>query len=437
MPDSIGDRRKKLERLRRADAHPFVGQTYRTHTAAAAMKKPRGAVTVVGRLRALRGHGGAVFGDLTDESGKIQVLFKKDALGKHFALLELLDVGDFLGVTGKIFTTKAGEVTVEAAALQLLTKTFRSLPEKWHGLKDVEERHRKRYLDLLVNEEVRKTFALRSAVVAALRDFFVQTGYIEVETPTLQAIYGGTLARPFSTHHNALGEDLYLRVSDELYLKRLIVAGYEKVFEIGKDFRNEGVSTRHNPEFTQLETMWAYASYVDNMQLAEKLFPAIAKATQGKTTIEYAGKKIDLTKWQRVRHPGSEEEFEKLEKTWIQPTIVHDFPIASSPLAKAKTDDPARVERFEVFIGGLELANSYSELTDPDELRKRFNEQQRLRGKGDEETHPMDNDFIEALEYGMPPTSGFGLGVDRLVMLLTDQTSIREVILFPHLRSKK
>ena len=437
MSELVAARRKKLEALQKQGINPFPSKSARTHTAKHALKEPLGKeVMVAGRIRGWRSHGGSAFADLEDGSGRIQVLFKKDELGKAFETLELFDIGDFIEAQGTLFETSTKQKTVQAKVVTLLTKTLHPLPEKRAGLKDHEERHRRRYLDLMTNPETRHTFELRSKIISSMRRFLDFHGYLEVETPILQPIYGGTLARPFTTHHNELKQDLYLRISNELYLKRLIVGGFDKVYEIGRDFRNEGISTTHNPEFTFMETMRAYADYIDNMELVEEMLRAIAKDVLGKLSFTYQGHTIDLSIWAKVEHPGTEAEFEAREKEWIQPTIVHDFPLEGSPLAKRSSAKPNRVERFEVFIGGLELMNVYSELNDPDELKAHFKEQAQLRKKGDLEAHPTDEDFIEALAYGMPPTSGVGVGIDRLVMLFTDSPSIRDVILFPALKSK-
>ena len=438
MSELVAARRKKLEALRKQGINPFPAKSARTHTTKQSLKEPLGTVvTVAGRIKAWRSHGGSVFADLEDGSGRIQVLFKKDELGKAFEILEQFDLGDFIEVRGVVFETSTKQKTVGATSVSLLTKTLHPVPEKRAGLKDHEERHRRRYLDLMTNPETRHIFELRAKIISSMRHFLYLNGYLEVETPILQPVYGGTLARPVTTHHNELKQDLYLRISNELYLKRLVVGGFEKVYEIGRDFRNEGISTTHNPEFTFMETMCAYADYKDNMNFVEEMLRAIAKDVLGKLTFTYQAHTIDLSIWSKVEHPGTQAEFEAREKEWIQPTIVHDFPLEGSPLAKRSLTKPNRVERFEVFIGGLELMNVYSELNDPDELRTHFKEQALLRKEGDLDAHPTDEDFIEALAYGMPPTSGVGVGIDRLVMLFTNASSIRDVILFPALKLKK
>jgi lysyl-tRNA synthetase class 2 len=485
--DQVQQRMLKLERLRERGVDPYPARARRSHTAAEAIAafeeaEASGAdgptVQVAGRLRAIRVMGKSTFAHIEDGSGRIQIYLKRDNLGEEaYEIFKRdVDLGDFLGVEGHVFRTRTGEVTVHVRSYQLLTKTLHPLPEKWHGLRDVETRYRRRYLDLIANEEVRDIFRTRTRVVTAMRRFLDDQGFIEVETPSLQPIYGGAMARPFTTHHNALNMTLYLRISDELYLKRLIVGGIDKVYEICKDFRNEGVSTKHNPEFTQMECYWAYADYSDMMWLTEHMVAFIAEEALGSTQFTFQGQQIDVTPpWRRWKLRDAIQELtgidymefpnlealwaevqrrglhvspqptwgklidellgEILEPTLIQPTFIQDYPIDISPLSKALPDDPQHVERFEIFVGGLEMGNAYSELNDPLAQRERF-EQQGLGAKaGDEEAHPMDEDYILALMHGMPPTGGLGVGVDRLTMLLTDQTSIREVILFPHMRS--
>jgi lysyl-tRNA synthetase class 2 len=423
--------------------------------------------------------GKSTFAHIEDGSGRIQIYFKRDDLGEeaYETFKRDFDLGDFIGVEGHPFRTRTGEVTVRVQSYQLLSKALHPLPEKWHGLKDVEIRYRQRYLDLIANEEVRHIFTTRTRVVAAMRRFLDEQGFLEVETPTLQPIYGGAMARPFTTHHNALDMTLYLRISDELYLKRLIVGGFDKVYEICKDFRNEGVSTKHNPEFTQMECYWAYADYNDMMWLTEHMVAFIAEQALGSTQITFQGHSVDLAPpWRRWSLRDAIRELtgidymdyptldalwaevqrreldlspqptwgklidellgEIVEPTLIQPTFIKDYPIDISPLAKPSPDDPQHVERFEIFVGGLETGNAYSELNDPLLQRERFEQQGVGAQAGDEEAHPMDEDYVMALMHGMPPTGGLGIGVDRLTMLLTDQTSIREVILFPHMRGR-
>ncbi|OGC71535.1 lysine--tRNA ligase [candidate division WWE3 bacterium RIFCSPLOWO2_02_FULL_53_10] len=472
------ERLKKLDKIRASGFNPYLSFFDRQHTISQVRKAKIGTKAVVaGRIMAWRGHGKIAFADLADQSAKIQILFQSDKLSApNLKLLALLDIGDFIGVIGKTIKTQAGELTVEAEDLVLLTKSIRPLPGK-SGLDNIEERYRKRYLDLIVNPEIRERFDRVSAILQSMRGFLLKEGYLEVVTPSLQPLYGGTLARPFVTHFNALDADFYLRIANELYLKRLIVGGYEKIFEFSVDFRNEGIDTTHNPEFLQMETMWAYANYRDNMAFAERMVSSIAKEVLGKTKIIYQGQTIDLTPpWKRVRIVEAVEKETKLEWAKVknlkdaqeaakkvgvnaagkklkgeileeifdqrvkdklfQPTIIHDYPRDISPLAKPVKDNPDYTERFEVFIGGGELANSYSEANDPLLLRENFEEQTKLREAGTEGAHPVDEDFLEAMEYGMPPTSGFGIGMERLFMLLTDTTSIREVMFFPALRPR-
>jgi lysyl-tRNA synthetase class 2 len=485
--DQVQQRMLKLERIRERGIEPYPARASRSHTAAEASAafeeaeasgadSPR--VQVTGRLRAIRVMGKSTFAHIEDGSGRIQIYLKQDNLGEdaYDFFKRDFDLGDFIGVEGTLFRTRTGEVTILVQSFELLTKTLHPLPEKWHGLKDVETRYRRRYLDLIANPEVREIFKVRARVVTAMRKFLDDQGFIEVETPTLQPIYGGAMARPFTTHHNALDMTLYLRISDELYLKRLIVGGLDKVYEICKDFRNEGVSTKHNPEFTQMECYWAYADYSDMMWLTENMVAFIAKETLGSTQFTFQGHEIDVTPpWRRWSLRDAIREFagidyvefpslgalwaevqrrelhvspqptwgklidellgEIVEPTLIQPTFIRDYPIDISPLSKASPDDPQHVERFEIFVGGLEMGNAYSELNDPLVQRQRFEQQGLGATAGDEEAHPMDEDYILALMHGMPPTGGLGVGVDRLTMLLSDQNSIREVILFPHMRS--
>ncbi|MCX8069514.1 MAG: lysine--tRNA ligase [Thermodesulfovibrionales bacterium] len=434
-------------------------------------------VSVAGRLIALRDFGKASFAHIQDSTGKIQLYMKKDALGDKFILLKKLDIGDMIGVKGRLFRTKTNELTIEVQDLVILCKSLYPLPEKWHGLKDVEIRYRQRYLDLIVNPEVKGIFAQRSAIIKAIRDFFEEKGFIEVETPMMHLIPGGATARPFKTHHNALDLDLYLRIAPELYLKRLLVGGYERVFEINKNFRNEGISTRHNPEFTMMEFYIAYKDYKYLMNLTEELFTTVTMKVKGTLEIPYEETIINFNPpWKRVpmlealrQKDVPEEVFSDTSKaiSWakskgidvnptmplgkvldeifkeivepelIQPTFIIDHPVELSPLAKRKENNPDLVERFELFIAGREIANAFSELNDPIDQRERFLNQVEAKKKGDDEAHEMDEDFIRALEYGMPPAAGEGIGIDRLVMLLTNSKSIRDVILFPLLKPER
>jgi lysyl-tRNA synthetase class 2 len=471
-------RKEKLAKIRKLGINPYPARCQRDQKIDQARKAMGKKVSVVGRLRSWRGHGKLQFADFEDESGKIQLVFKVDKLDKKkFDFLKLLDVGDFLAVQGEVFKTKTGEVSVLVKDFQLLAKSVRPLPDKWRGLKDVEERYRKRHLDILMNPEVKKIFEIRAKVVSAMREFLDKRGYLEVETPFLQSIYGGGLARPFKTYHNALGIPLYLRISTELYLKRLIAAGFEKVYEIAKVFRNEGIDKDHNPEFVMVETMEAYVDYRYNMELVEKMIEYAVKKAVGKTKVKYQGQEIDFkTPWKRVsmveavkketgvdfskikdikealkvaKKLGLElEEYhksavglilaaafeEKVEHTLIQPTIIYDFPVETSPLSKKCEDDPRYVERWEHYVAGKEASNNYSELNDPVELAERFRDERKKERLGDQEAHQTDEDFIEAMEYGMPPTSGIGPGIDRLVMVITNSQNLRDVILFPTLK---
>ncbi len=435
-------------------------------------------VTIAGRLTAIRGHGKASFGHLSGGGNRLQIYVRKDRVGDEaYELYGLLDLGDFIGVEGILARTRTGELTVFVDRLQFLAKALLPLPEKWHGLADVETRYRQRYLDLIANPDVRTIFERRSRLISEMRHFFEDRGYLEVETPMMQPIAGGATARPFRTFHEALGIPLFLRIAPELYLKRLVVGGFERVFEINRNFRNEGISTQHNPEFTMLEFYQAYSDYVDLMDLSEDLFRTIVPAVTGSLKVPFREEEIDFGQFRRLTMQESIIEFwegepltlEQLdgadslksllaeagveaedgalwgnllgllfetvvEQKLIQPTFIYDFPVEVSPLSKRKDSDPRFVERFELFIGGMELANAYSELNDPEEQQRRFESQLQQREKGDDEAHEMDLDYVRALRYGMPPTAGEGIGIDRLTMILTDSNSIREVILFPHLR---
>ncbi|HVC75066.1 MAG TPA: lysine--tRNA ligase [Candidatus Micrarchaeaceae archaeon] len=454
LPEEMVDRREKLERLRAAGVDPYSRGFKPTHTTREAREllgegdRNTEEVSVAGRLMVKRLHGGSAFADLQDGIGRLQLFASRDILGPEaFELFSDLDPGDVIGAKGPMFRTRRGESTVEVHAVQLLTKALRPLPEKWHGLKDIEIRYRQRYVDLIANPEVREVFRARTKIITGLRSLLDQRGFMEVETPVLQEVPGGGHARPFLTHHNSLDRDLYLRIALELHLKRLLVGGFDRVYEVGRVFRNEGLSPRHNPEFTMLECYEAYADYDDVMQLVEDLITASAKSAGRPLATTYQGETIDLTPpYRRARMADLVLEFtgrqavgnelndlfeEHVEQKLRQPTFVIDYPIEISPLARPRTDDPRFVERFELIILGREYANAFTELTDPVDQRARFEGQAARRAAGDVEAHPMDEDFLRAVEYGLPPCGGLGVGIDRLVMLLTDQPSIRDVILFP------
>jgi lysyl-tRNA synthetase, class II len=481
-------RRNKLNELRELGIEPYPQRLPRprTHTTAEAVVAYREGqlgetepVTLVGRLLTVRVMGKASFAHIEDGSGRVQIYLKRDILGEPLyeeLFKRLIDIGDFVTVTGPMFTTRTGEVSCEVRELALISKTLNPLPDKWHGLKDIETRTRQRYVDLLANPDVRDVFRTRARIIAAMRRYLDGQGFLEVETPVLQPIYGGAAARPFTTYHNQLQQELFLRISFELYLKRLIVGGYERVYEIGRDFRNEGISFKHNPEFTQLEFYEAYADYHDVMRRTEEMVAAVSQEVWGGLHITFDGQEIDLTPpWRRVTmrdaiceatgvdytlYPDAESLSEAIrthglrfeakasrgklidglfgdyvEPKLIQPTFIMDYPVDISPLAKKKSGDPTTVERFEYFIGGMELGNAFTELNDPIDQRARFVELHTAMADKDENIHPLDEDFLTSLSFGMPPTGGFGTGVDRLTMLFTDKHSIREVILFPHLRS--
>jgi lysyl-tRNA synthetase, class II len=481
---------QKLQQIRALglDAYPTsyrythtlagVGKQFSSRTAEE-LEAGKYKVRVAGRVLTNRPFGKAGFITLSDGEGQLQIYAKKDQLSERdFQLYKLLDIGDFIGAEGTLFRTKTGELTVVASELAFLAKSFLPLPEKWHGLKDIEIRYRQRYVDLVVNREVRDVFVKRGVIIRELRRFLDDRDYLEVETPILHPIAGGALAKPFKTHHNALDMPLYLRIAPELYLKRLIVGGLNRVYDLNRIFRNEGISTRHNPEFTMLEFYQAYSNYTDLMDLTEEMLTGIAEKVCNSKVITYDEQQIDFGKWSRLSMKEAILKFspEKIEESalkdhaavldllkrlnadfdprlplgnligvlfetvaeqhLVQPTFIYDYPVELSPLSKQKASDPSLVERFELYIGGMEIANGYSELNDPMDQRERFLSQLRERERGDEEAHQMDEDYIRALSYGMPPTAGEGIGVDRLTMLLTNSTSIRDVILFPHLRAE-
>ncbi len=479
------NRLKKLKRIRNLGFLPYPASVKRTHKIAEVLKsftsfvRAKKEITLVGRIRLLRIHGGSTFVHIEDGTGKIQAYFKKDRLGEraYKFFLDNFDLGDFIEVRGILFKTKKGEKTVETADFHMLAKSLLPLPEKWQGLKDIEERFRKRYLDLIFNEDIKKKFETRSLIIKSLREFLEGQGFLAVETPMLQPIYGGARAKPFKTHLNAMDMDLYLRIAPELYLKRLLVGGFEKVYEIGKCFRNEGVDRYHNPDFTMLEFYWAYADYKDLMKLTEKMFSYILKEVFGKLEISYQGKKLNFKPpWPRVEFyqlfrkttginleeineiflakqakkmglevekgaPKAEvadEIFAKICRSKIiKPTFVLHYPKGFQPLAKALDKDSEKLANVQLIAAGIELLNAFSELNDPIEQRRRFEEQEKLFKLGFEEAQRIDKDYLEAIEYGMPPAAGFGMGIDRLVALLTDSHALREVILFPTMKPKK
>ncbi len=499
LNDLEQQRVKKLARLREAGGEPYPRRSYRTHTTAEAVavheaaesaETPAPEVTVAGRVVSSRVMGKLSFAHIADESGRLQLFVRRNSLGEEAYDLfrKTVDLGDFVEASGPMMRTRSGEVSLQVTSIRMLAKAITPLPipkeyedkdgnvTRFAAFSDVEERYRQRYADLAVNPEIREVFRVRSRMISALRRWLDDNGYLEVETPILQPIYGGAAARPFTTYHNQLKQDLYLRVSFELYLKRLLVGMFERVYEIGRDFRNEGVSYKHNPEFTQLEFYCAYTDLYGVMETAEQMVAYAAQETLGTTTVSFKGQEIALgSPWRRItlreiigqgtgvdyvaypdaaslRNVMREHGYDaagdaswghlvdnllsEVEPGLIQPTFVHDYPVEISPLAKQKPDDPTHVERFEFFIGGMEMGNAFTELNDPFEQEQRFLQQGRAYEEGDEEAQPMDKDYLRAMKYGMPPNGGFGMGIDRLAMLLTDTHSIRDVLLFPHLRMR-
>ena len=481
-------RLEKSQKLRNMGLNPYVNShiikspisditdCYGAETAALPENEE---FSAAGRVIGKREFGKTSFLTIKDRTGKIQVYVKKELLSDDdFAVYSLTDVGDFIGISGTLFRTKTGELTIRAKSYRLLTKALRDLPEKFHGLKDVETRYRQRYLDLIMNDEAKSVFLKRSHIVRGVRDFFTEKGFVEVETPMMHSIIGGAAAKPFVTHHNALDMELYLRIAPELYLKRLVVGGIERVFELNRNFRNEGVDTRHNPEFTMIEWYMAYADYHTLMDMIEELISRLAMQINGKDCLDFCGKEINLTRpWKRITMEDSLKEFAGIEKmsfdtrekaaelarkhgikpddSWgrgkivqelfdalveeklTDPTFITDYPKEISPLSKSKETDPELTDRFELFIAGMEISNGFNELNDPIDQKERFQKQVESRNAGDEEACMMDEDYIRALEYGLPPTAGAGLGIDRLVMLLTNQPTIREVLLFPYMRQEE
>ncbi len=471
-------RLKKVEELRKLGINPYPAKVEgKVEPISKARKASGKQVEIAGRIWGWRGHGNVIFADLRDESGKIQLWFQKDSLGEDMKILRYFDIGDFIYVKGKVTKTKAGEVTIDVSNFQLLTKSIRPLPSTWHGLKDLEERYRQRYVDLLMNDKVRQVFEVRAKIVKLLRKYLEDQGFIEVKTPALQPIYGGATAKPFVTHHNALDIDLYLRIANELYLKRLIVGGFEKVYEICTDFRNEGIDRWHNPEFSMLEFYWAYADYNDLMKLTEEMLSFVVKKISGSYKIKYGNKTINFKPpWKRMTYQKALKDASGIDIDKIKslkdvletikdkkipvntaeikdiptaldaifkalvrlkstdPVIIIDHPYSMRPLAKRKESDPSKVESIQPIAAGTELLNAYAELNDPQDQRKRWEEDMKRGKRGAEEYQVIDDDYLRALEYGMPPTAGWGMGIDRFVAILTNQHSLKDTILFPTLK---
>ncbi|MBW1721284.1 MAG: lysine--tRNA ligase [Deltaproteobacteria bacterium] len=485
----IEDRKKKADTLKAMGVHLYpAGYTCDLTVSefidrfgekdAETLEKQEEAFSLAGRIMSIRNFGKAAFIHFKDRTGRLQAYIRKDKVGEEaYKIFKLMDVGDFIGIRGRPFRTRTGELSILAEKIRLLSKSMRPLPEKWHGLADVETRYRQRYLDLIVNDSVKEVFVTRSKIIQAIRKFFLERGFLEVETPMMHPIAGGATARPFKTYHNALGMNLYLRVAPELYLKRLVVGGLERVFEINRNFRNEGISIKHNPEFTMLEFYMAYATYEDLMRLTEELFLQVVQEVLGETTVQYQGETIDFSPpWPRIpmfqalkEIGGVDEEVltnmdaalafaesrdiliskldslgnvlakifdQVVEPRLVQPTFIYGYPTEISPLSRRNDDNPDITDRFELFIAGKEIANAFTELNDPVDQRERFERQAAMREAGDDEAQFMDEDYLTAMEYGLPPTAGEGVGIDRVVMLLTDSPSIRDVIFFPHMRSK-
>lgn len=490
LNDQLLVRREKMQAFRDHGMDPFGGRFERTHLSQEIieqygelskeeLEETPHEVIIAGRVMTKRGKGKAGFAHIQDLKGQIQIYVRKDAIGEEaYEFYNTVDLGDILGIKGTVFKTNVGELSIKAKEVEFLTKALRPLPEKFHGLKDVEQRYRQRYLDLLTSENSKETFILRSRIIQSMRRYLDNEGFLEVETPMLHSIAGGAAAKPFITHHNALDMDLYIRIAIELHLKRLIVGGLEKVYEIGRVFRNEGISTRHNPEFTMLELYEAYADYNDIMALTENLVAHIAQEVLGTTTVQYGEDEIDLAVgWKRLHMADAVKEYtgvdfwkpmtkeeahalakehqievkptmevghilneffeQKVEEQLVQPTFIYGHPVEISPLAKKNPEDERFTDRFELFIVRREHANAFTELNDPIDQRQRFEAQLIEKAEGNDEAHEMDEDFIEALEYGLPPTGGLGIGIDRLIMLLTNSSSIRDVLLFPQMRPKE